>query len=172
MKLSEKIIHLRKKNGMSQEDLANELKVSRQTVSRWEVGTVLPDALNILNLSKLFNVTADYLLNDEYEEEFSIKSKMSSRKKQCIVGYVCFGLATIWSFILGILSLINPVVHEVYDMSGHAIIYKGILAYVMVYDAQWIVGVIIMLILIGMMLIFHPKIIAILKKAKDKGIVF
>ena len=52
MRLSEKIIYLRKQNGMSQEELANELQVSRQAVSRWEVGSALPDAMNILGLSK------------------------------------------------------------------------------------------------------------------------
>lgn len=69
MKLSDKIIRLRKSNGWSQEDLAEKLNVSRQTISRWEGATAQPDATNILQLSKLFGVTADYLLNDEYESD-------------------------------------------------------------------------------------------------------
>ena len=69
MKLCEKIVELRKVNNMSQEALANELNVSRQAVSRWEVGTALPDANNILQISKLFNVTADYLLNDDFTSD-------------------------------------------------------------------------------------------------------
>jgi len=69
MTLSEKIIRLRKANGWSQENLAEKLNVSRQTVSRWEGSTALPDAGNILQLSKLFAVTADYLLNDDYESD-------------------------------------------------------------------------------------------------------
>ncbi len=67
MKLSDKLITLRKENGWSQEDFAEKLDVSRQAISRWENGTALPDAQNILQISKLFNVTADYLLNDDYE---------------------------------------------------------------------------------------------------------
>ena len=66
MKLSDKIIHLRKTNGLSQEDLAEKLNVSRQAISRWENGTALPDAQNVLQISKLFQVTTDYLLNDDY----------------------------------------------------------------------------------------------------------
>ena len=66
MKLSDKIVKLRKTNGLSQEDLAEKLNVSRQAISRWEGGSAQPDATNILQLSKLFGVTADYLLNDEY----------------------------------------------------------------------------------------------------------
>ena len=72
MKLSEKIIQLRKVNSWSQEDLAEKLDVSRQAISRWENGTALPDANNILQLSKLFNVTADYLLNEDYTSDNDI----------------------------------------------------------------------------------------------------
>ena len=69
MKISEKIVHLRKMNGLSQEDLAEKLEVSRQAISRWEMGTAKPDANNILQISKLFGVTTDYLLHDEYESD-------------------------------------------------------------------------------------------------------
>lgn len=69
MKLSDKIIRLRKSNGWSQEDLAEKLNVSRQAISRWEGATAQPDVTNILQLSKLFAVTTDYLLNDEYESD-------------------------------------------------------------------------------------------------------
>ena len=69
MKLSEKIVNLRKARNMSQEELAEHLGVSRQAVSRWEVGSAMPDASNILQISKLFGVSADYLLNDDYKGE-------------------------------------------------------------------------------------------------------
>ena len=69
MKLSEKILELRKGMGLSQEELAEKLNVSRQTVSRWEVGSALPDAENLRLLSGLFGVTADYLLNDDYASD-------------------------------------------------------------------------------------------------------
>lgn len=69
MKLSDKIVGLRKSNGMSQEDLAEELDISRQAISRWESGAAMPDANNILQLSKLFGVTTDYLLNDDYQSD-------------------------------------------------------------------------------------------------------
>lgn len=69
MRLSDKIVALRKTNGWSQEELAEKLNVSRQAISRWEGATAQPDATNILQLSKLFGVTTDYLLNDEYESD-------------------------------------------------------------------------------------------------------
>lgn len=69
MKLSDKIIKLRKINGWSQEELAEKLNVSRQAISRWESNTAQPDATNILKISKLFGVTTDYLLNDDFESD-------------------------------------------------------------------------------------------------------
>lgn len=69
MTLHEKIYILRKKNGLSQEALAESLGVSRQSVSKWETGEATPEVSKLLSLSKLFGVTADYLLNDEMEEE-------------------------------------------------------------------------------------------------------
>lgn len=68
MILSEKIVLMRKKAGWSQEELAEQLKVSRQSVSKWELGASIPDLDKILRLSKLFGVSTDYLLKDEEEE--------------------------------------------------------------------------------------------------------
>ena len=72
MTFSEKIINLRKAHGWSQEDFAEKLNVSRQAISRWENDGAFPDALNILQISKLFGVTADYLLNDDYTSDKDI----------------------------------------------------------------------------------------------------
>jgi len=65
MKISEKIRILRKQRGMSQEDLANALYVSRQSVSRWELDECQPDLDCIVQLSDIFGVTTDYLLKEE-----------------------------------------------------------------------------------------------------------
>ncbi len=67
MKLSEKIIALRKQKGMSQEQLAEKLGVSRQAISRWELGTTTPDVIHVLHMSDLFGVTTDSLLREEYD---------------------------------------------------------------------------------------------------------
>lgn len=61
VKLNEKIVSLRKKKGLSQQDLAEAMDVSRQAVSRWEVGTSLPSMENLLALSKLFEIPVDEL---------------------------------------------------------------------------------------------------------------
>ena len=69
MILAEKIILLRKRNGWSQEELAEQLGVSRQSVSKWESAQSTPDLNRILALSKLFDVSTDVLLKDEAEIE-------------------------------------------------------------------------------------------------------
>lgn len=71
MKLSEKLTKLRKSSGMSQEELAERLNVSRQSISRWEMGSAMPDATNLLLLSQVFHVSADYLLHDDAAEHTS-----------------------------------------------------------------------------------------------------
>lgn len=67
MILADKIIDLRKKNGWSQEELASQLGVSRQSVSKWESGQSIPDLDRILKMSTIFGVSTDYLLKDDAE---------------------------------------------------------------------------------------------------------
>lgn len=67
MIMADKIIDLRKKNGWSQEELAEQLGVSRQSVSKWEGAQSVPDMNKIIAMARLFNVSTDYLLKDEIE---------------------------------------------------------------------------------------------------------
>lgn len=68
MILADKIIELRKKEGWSQEELAEKLSVTRQSVSKWEGAQSIPDLDKVVQMSRLFGVTTDYLLKDELEE--------------------------------------------------------------------------------------------------------
>ena len=67
MILADKIIENRKKNGWSQEELADKLGVSRQSVSKWEGAQAVPDMKKIIQMSEIFGVSTDYLLRDEIE---------------------------------------------------------------------------------------------------------
>ncbi|HOO27004.1 MAG TPA: helix-turn-helix transcriptional regulator [Lachnospiraceae bacterium] len=82
MILAEKILALRKSNSWSQEELAEKMNVSRQSISKWESAAAIPDINRIPELAKLFGVTTDYLLkddiettaySDEYEEDGRIR---------------------------------------------------------------------------------------------------
>lgn len=69
MILADKIINERKKNGWSQEELAEKLSVSRQSVSKWEGAQAIPDIQKIITMADIFGVSTDYLLKDEYEPQ-------------------------------------------------------------------------------------------------------
>lgn len=82
MILAEKIINLRKKNGWSQEELAEKLGVTRQSISKYEGAQSIPDLDKILKLSEIFGVTTDYLIKDELEEEEYAPSQMQENESE------------------------------------------------------------------------------------------
>ena len=67
MKFSEKIQIIRKHHSLSQDEMADRLNVTRQTVARWETGQTLPDADKLIAIGKMFSVTIDYLLRDDVD---------------------------------------------------------------------------------------------------------
>ena len=90
MIFADKLIALRKKAGWSQEELAEQLGVTRQSVSKWEGAQSVPDIDKILQLSRLFGVTTDYLLKDEQAEpEYTAENDTSPlpRRKALTAAY-------------------------------------------------------------------------------------
>lgn len=69
MEFSEKLMSLRRREGMSQEQLADRLGVTRQSVSKWESGAAMPELVKLIALSELFGVSVDYLVKDWLEED-------------------------------------------------------------------------------------------------------
>ena len=135
MKLHDKIYELRKKEGLSQEALAEKLGVSRQSVSKWETGEATPEVSKLLSLSKLFGVTTDYLLDDEAEEEKEVempsssfevtsvneaptKKKGRSIRALVMILLICIVLCMLLPLIMAILSYsiftMNPDVETIY----------------------------------------------------------
>ena len=118
MTLSEKIVKLRKAHRWSQEDFAEKLYVSRQAISRWENGTALPDAQNVLQISKMFGVTTDYLLNDDYESDKDIPAIqnatqeteyiISKKRRGHLIAAVCFTVSWFCSLI-GVVNSVTDV---------------------------------------------------------------
>ena len=80
MMLGEKIYNLRKEKGMTQEELALQITVSRQAISKWELGESMPDIENVVQLSELFGVSTDYLLKNEYEKNNLPDVKIDNEK--------------------------------------------------------------------------------------------
>lgn len=74
MTLGEKIMHLRQSKGLSQEELGEKMGVSRQAVSKWETEQTVPDVDKIIQMSKFFGVTTDYLLKDEVSQTNTVNT--------------------------------------------------------------------------------------------------
>ena len=126
MKLQDKIIEHRKANDWSQEDFADKLNVSRQAISRWENGTALPDVQNILQISKLFHVTTDYLLNDDYGSDSDIPAVKTAteetealfikKKHLHLVAAISFSIASL-CWIIGIANSTHDVATALFGVS-------------------------------------------------------
>ena len=93
--MEERINLLRKKMGLSQEELANKIGVSRQAVSKWESGQSMPDLDKIIALSDLFGVSTDYILKgtDVSYDEGTLNAETS--KKIMISGAIIFALLSL-----------------------------------------------------------------------------
>lgn len=91
MNISNRIIKLRKQKGWSQEELAEKLDVSRQSVSKWESGTSVPDLTRILQMSEIFGVTTDYLLKGDGHTlpEESTENEIDSYMEEEKISILC-----------------------------------------------------------------------------------
>lgn len=94
MTFSEKLINLRKSNALSQEELAEKLNVSRQAVSKWELGDAIPDSDKIIALSNVFNVTTDYLLKDEIDAPNATIVMYKNQNKNPLIGTILKFIST------------------------------------------------------------------------------
>ena len=107
MTFSEKLQFLRKHNGLSQEQVAEKLNVSRQAVSRWELGAI-PDMENVIKISNYFDCSLDYLMNDAVDDvngkvysvqEYNVKKiiQLKPETVSLITALVAFiAVLTIW----------------------------------------------------------------------------
>ena len=110
MTLSEKLNYLRRKQGLSQEALAEELNCSRQVISKWENGATTPDAEMLQKYSKFFGVSIDYLLKEDIEVPMSIQptEKSSENKKLLgILGLVISLLGCVSLIVFGAISVFS-----------------------------------------------------------------
>lgn len=78
MSFGEKLQALRKAKRISQDQLAMKLNVSRQAISKWELGASLPDVENIVEISRFFDISIDYLLKDDLQEKEEIGNKKNT----------------------------------------------------------------------------------------------
>ena len=108
MALGQNILNSRKKNGLSQEQLGEKVNVTRQTISKWELGETSPDIKQSKELSKIFNVSVDDLIDNDLQNVVLSKIKMAEKQTRTIkkilkgflIGFITFIVIDIITFII------------------------------------------------------------------------
>lgn len=106
--LSEKLYKLRKKSGLSQEQLAEQLNVSRQAISKWEQGTAVPESEKLISISNYFGVTVDYLLKEDTEDTMNTTAEVVEENPKMMAGIVICIAGIVAMVIWGLLSIFRP----------------------------------------------------------------
>ena len=131
MKFGDKLIKLRKKNGLSQEELAAKLNVSRQSVSKWESNNTYPETDKIVQICNIFDCTMDDLINENIKDITTIERSYKNQLSVTISSLLEFITKTINMFchmrflsiikclieqaiIIGVLILISLIISEVF----------------------------------------------------------
>ena len=111
--LSEKIYTLRRKSGLSQEQLAEIIGVSRQAISKWEGGLSVPESEKLIAISEYFNVTLDYLLKEDADcipktEQKTVNGQSFKSHKGTLLGIITCVAGIIGLVIWGLISVLAP----------------------------------------------------------------
>lgn len=154
MTFGEKLQKLRKGRGLSQEQLAAQLSVSRQALSKWELGAATPDTENVLELSKLFGVSTDYLLRDDFVTD----DVRAENKLYRIVGAGLSGISLLGMLILGILSSVYPATWSIAAAGldwGRE--YSGLAGFLKCYHLEWLFILCLIALVVGVAVFCYPK---------------
>ncbi len=155
MNFSEKLIRLRKREGISQEELASYLEVSRQAVSRWEQGAALPDAGNLLKLRQRFGVSVDWLLEDTQgwenltdgapaADEDGRAASPPKLRKSVLPWAIPLGVSGLGLLLLGIFASVFPAEYMVAStvIAGNQEpadrIYRGLAGFLKCNNLEWL----------------------------------
>lgn len=156
MTFGEKLQKLRKSKGWTQEDLAAQISISRQALSKWEQGAVVPDTENVLQISKIFGVSTDYLLNDDYESDGDIPAVHASAefleknyksKTRTIIGMCISCLGVVAFVVLYIVGMYSSVTYPA--SGGTNDVVSGFGVFISANRLEWIVGLCVLTVIAG-----------------------
>lgn len=140
MTMGEKILKLRKARGWNQEDLAEQIGVTRQAVSRWESDSAKPDADKIVAICDLFGVSADYLLRENYQGEPGGVPAQPQRQRTAIgeamhnmtlKQWIHWGIFALGALMLLVLRFIYIFQDTNYSYHGTHRVYSGYMGFVL-----------------------------------------
>lgn len=178
MAFGEILTSLRKAKGLSQEQLAETLNIARQTISKWELNQSTPDMNYIAQLSDFFNVSTDYLIKGEKEEEMVLESEgvqpgsiiqptnVSSDK-----------VAYRWCFLLGVISIIISfggiiafgicsVLHP-WGVMINNMYFEGLMGFLLGTKSFWFFAILVITLIVGISLAVYG-IIKQIKRTEDE----
>ena len=169
MTFAEKLARLRRREGLSQEALAEQLGVSRQAVSRWEQGTALPDAAKLLPCARLFSVDVEWLLDDAQDwEDWSLAAEspqgtetpsVHRDRPWYIAGGIVTGAGALGLVAMGILSAVYPaVVSEAPTGVEWVRVYTGLAGFLKAHSVEWLFALWAAVALAGLWLLTQPSI--------------
>ena len=161
MTFSEKLIRLRRREGLSQEALAEALGVSRQAVSRWEQGTALPDGAKLLPCARYFGVSVDWLLDDARDWEAQTAPAAAGKARSLawtVGGGVLAGLSLLGLLLLGILSSVFPAVYTEAPLGATWIrSYAGLSGFLKVHRLEWLLALCLVTAAAGLWMLLRPR---------------
>ena len=169
MTFGEKLTRLRKREGMSQESLAEKLGVSRQAVSRWEQSAALPDAAKLLPCAKLFSVNVEWLLDDARGWEDQAQSAEPAQETETraahgdrrwyIAGGIVTGAGALGLVVMGILSAVFPAVVSETPVGVEWVhVYTGLAGFLKLHGVEWLFALWAAVALAGLWLLAQPSI--------------
>lgn len=168
MTFGEKLTRLRKREGLSQEALAERLGVSRQAVSRWEQGTALPDAAKLLPCARLFSVSVEWLLDDargwedrapETAAQEAAASAGHGDRPWYIAGGIVTGAGVLGLVAMGIFSAVFPaVVSEAPAGVEWVHVYTGLAGFLKLHGVEWLFALWAAAALAGLWLLAQPAV--------------
>lgn len=143
MTFGEKITILRKENNLTQEQFAEMLNVSRQSVSKWELGLSFPDTEKLIRISKVFSCSLDYLLKDEIEsKDVNQLQESDNARRNYYLGvlYTYLSFAPLFGFLVGIYGIY----HQKQTINNRKMVRLSILGIgvSLVFTAMMIIGIV------------------------------
>ena len=167
MTMGEKILRMRKARNWNQEELAEQIGVTRQAVSRWESDSAKPDADKVIALCDLFGISADYLLREAYTGEVTpplVPAPQKEVRRRGLtakqgIGFGIFALSLILLFALYLVGILSP--HTLTTDHG---IYYGFEAYARMYDIEWMLMIPWLLLGLGILLMLWDALVQLLQK--------
>ena len=168
MTFAEKLLKMRRRKGMSQEELAGRLDVSRQAVSRWENGSAMPEATKLFQISRIFGVTADYLLDDAAESPQENGMPETPQRKRCsgmIAGGIAACVGGIGLLAIGLFNSLYPArIEPTYEVGADGVETmvdqgcSGLRAFLWVHNLEWLFALCVVAVLAGVAIIIGTKI--------------